>query len=90
MNNSKDIAKKAIEDHKERFNAYWDNAKYTKSIVAFIDVMGTKDLFSEDLNDFDTHKAIYKAWAEVASRQFLPEYKKRLNSCTGILKLKAH
>ena len=89
MSDYRNDALNAIKKHKEDFNEYWDKAKYTESIVAFIDVMGTKELFSDNTNDFDVHSAIYKAWNEIECRQQLPEYQKYLHELYGDFNIKS-
>ena len=82
-----DEAKKAAIDAAERLQKtgakYWSQAKYTKSIVAVIDVMGTKELFLNDPNDFDSHKTIYKTWDDIEKRQKLIEYREYLVELYG-------
>ena len=52
MNDLRKLALNATKIYQKQFNEHWEKAKYTESIVAFVDVMGTKEIFFENPNDF--------------------------------------
>jgi len=75
MSEAKIAAIEAVDKLHKNINDHWNKVNYTKSIVAFVDVMGTKELILNNPDDFDTHKPIYKAWSEMENRQRLDECK---------------
>ena len=83
MSNSKDAAIAAVIKHNESCSEYWNNEEYTKSIVAFIDVMGVSDLLLTDSEDFNAHKAIYQALSRISGKYSLDEYRKYFTELYG-------
>ena len=89
MTDNRKAAIEAVEKNRDIINEHWNNAKYTKSIVAFIDVMGTKDLILENPDSFNDHKTIYKTWHEIERRIHKPEYRARIGEIYGDYELKS-
>jgi len=61
-------AQKAGEENRTVVDAEWDDKSYKKSIVAYIDICGTKDFFLHNPDDFENHKQTYKKLDEVMRR----------------------
>ena len=70
-----DNERKVIEDAKDAVlriqhetKEDWVDEKYTKSIVTYIDICGTKDLFLSSEDDFQNHKKSYEKIDELIRR----------------------
>jgi len=89
MTDKRSAAKDAVLKNRKSVSEHWSNAKYTRSIVAFIDVMGTKKLLLENPDDFDKHKTIFKIWNEIEQRIHQPEYRERIDELYGDFPIKS-
>ena len=88
MKESTIVAKEAIDNLHKEIDYHWNDAKYTKSIVALIDVMGIKELFLNNPYDFSGHSSIYKSWDKILKTQELEEYKVDIRSKYGEMNVK--
>ena len=74
MSTDNTAAKTAVITLDKTIDEEWAAAKYTRSLVAFIDVMGMSNSLMKDPADFDSHKSVYKIWDRVSKRLELKEY----------------
>jgi hypothetical protein len=82
-------AQKAVEKNRAKIDAEWNEKSYTKSIVAFIDICGTKNFFLDSPDDFGNHKETYKKLHELIQRIHTQEQQMALEYLYGEFPIKA-
>ena len=63
-----DVAKEKVIENQSDIAVKWAEECYTKSIVAYIDVCGIRNLLMANSNDFNAHKQIYMKMDEIVHR----------------------
>ena len=84
MDNVNGLAKEAVEKLNKEMDKCWDEARYTKSIVAFLDIMVTKSMVLGERDNFNAHKIVYKTWDKIMRRHRLNEYSDYVNELYGV------
>ena len=74
MQTDNTVAKSAVMVLDKSIDERWATEKYTRSLLAFIDVMGISNSFRANPDDFNAHKSVYKIWDRVSKRLELKEY----------------
>lgn len=82
LSDSTIAANNAIENLRQQTTDKWNNRKYTESIIAIIDVMGIKKMFSGEPN-FAKQMELYKSWEFIILTAQLAEVKQDLREKYG-------